>query len=210
MMENIGKWSHLSSLTSRWHCLEIPDLCSLQRSPLFLLNYEEEFTSFKMWNAKKEKQTNRKPSGIYTYLIKTTKPISQENPQRVGFMKLSAGSSMQRCTLSSSTTLTYLLPLKQECESSETEGCVSIIYHSLCLHCDGTKGLNKKEITWAIATSLHRQFFQLTNSFSSIHLCSLSFLSIFAKLWFKSENNLLGSCTVLLIFQPSAMHSFCL
>lgn len=146
-MENIGKWSHLSSLTSRWQCLEIPDLCSLQRSPLLLLNYEEEFTSFKMWNVKKEKQTNRKPSGIYTYLIKTTKPISQENPQRVGFMKLSAGSSMQLCTLSSSITLTYLLHLKQKCKSSETEGCVSIIYHSICLPCNGTKGLNKTEIT---------------------------------------------------------------
>lgn len=51
------------------------------------------------------------------------------------------------CTLSSSITLTYLLHLKQKCKSSETEGCVSIIYHSICLPCNGTKGLNKTEIT---------------------------------------------------------------
>lgn len=81
-MENIGKWSCLSSLISKTCRLENSSPCSLQISPLFLLNGDE-FTIFRRCNAKKKrsKQTNKNKSGIYIYLIKGTKSIPQENPQ---------------------------------------------------------------------------------------------------------------------------------
>ena len=209
-MENIGKGSHLSSLTSKRHSLETPDLSSLRRSPLFLLNCEEEFTAFKMWNVgkkKKKRQTEKRQAFTYIW----SKPPSPSPKKTLRGLDLWSWVQVHLCSCAPCL-LPSLFFIYFILNKNKTEGCVSIIYHSRYFHCDGTKGLNKKEITVSnrhlpsqTIYTAHKQTAPPVFIF-----CSLSFLSTFATLWFKFQNNPLGSRTMLLIFQPSAMHSFCL